>query len=546
VTAWIDALRAQADVAALRALSEQDGGPYSPTAGCFDRRFWAWKLVDFPESTFQRLVLPLALLFRDPRSRLHNRREVLAAVRAGLAFAARIQHANGSFDQAFPWEQSWGATAFLLYPLLEAARLVDEALGGDERRTIERMARRAAAFLCEHDERHGTISNHLAGGALALAVAATRLGDAQFQARADALAERVLAWQSPEGWCLEYDGADPGYQTLCLDYLSDLAERRPSAALDAALARAIAFLQWFAHPDGTFGGVYGSRRTSLVYLGGLARLAPRFPAAAALCDALGRAMARGDAAGPATVDTGNLAPMLTSVVHALSRPHDGPAAAARLPCHAPEARADFPEAGLHVRGGRRYYAICGASNGGTLTVFAGEPRRLAIDDGGWVAALPDGTLATTQATDRRRRTRVDGATIEIDAPFVRMSSMLPTPVRFLALRALSLTAMKNIAAGNWIKRRLVERFVERGAAVPLRLVRRIAFEDAGVRVHDRIENPSGLHLRWIAGGRPFSGIHMASAGYFQGARFGSAETGTELDAARLARDRAVEIERVIG
>jgi hypothetical protein len=545
VTAWIDALRAQADVAALRALGEQDGGPYSPTAGCFDRRFWAWKLVDFPEATFQRLVLPLALLFRDPRSRLHGRREVLAAVRAGLAYAARIQHANGSFDQAFPWEQSWGATAFLLYPLLEAARLVDEALGDHERQTIKRMARRAAAFLCEHDERHGTISNHLAGGALALSVAAARLGDARFQTRADALAERVLAWQSPEGWCLEYDGADPGYQTLCLDYLSDLAERHPSAALDAGLDRALGFLQWFAHPDGTFGGVYGSRRTSLVYLGGLARLAGRHPAAAALCEVLGSAIARGDAAGPATIDAGNLAPMLTSVVHALPRLNAGLPDAAVLPCRAPDARTDFPQAGLHVRGGRRYYAICGASNGGTLTIFAGEPRRLTIEDGGWVASLPDGTLATTQATDRHRSVRVNEDTIEIDAPFVRMPSTLPTPARFLALRALNLTAMKNIAVGNWIKRRLVARLVSRGAAVPLRLVRRIAFEDAGVRVHDRIENPSGLHLRWMAGGRPFSGIHMASAGYVQGARLGSPEMGTDVDSARLARDRAIEVERVL-
>lgn len=536
-------LRTQVELAALRALGEQDASPYSVTAGCFDRRYWAWKLVDFPEATFQRLVLPLARLYRDPQSRFHAQPEVLAAVRSGLACAARLQHANGSFDQAFPFEQSYGATAFLVYPLSEAARLVEEHLGAEERATTDRMNRRGADFLCAHEETHGEISNHLAGAALSLVAAADRFGDARYDAAAGRIIDGLLARQSPEGWFPEYGGADPGYQTLCLDYLVAVAERRPSDRLSAALDRSIEFLKWFVHPDGSVGGVYGSRRTSLVYLGGLARLAAGNPIAAAICDAAASAIGKGDVAGPATMDAGNLAPMLTSATVALTtRPpaNGGPTATetGALPCATIGARADFPLAGLHVRSGAAFYAVCGTANGGTLTVFSRATRRLLLDDGGYVAEARDGHRLTTQTAGVAR---ITDEAIEIAVPFVRMPAAVPTPGRFVILRLLNLTVMRSIAVGNWVKGRLVAMLMTAGAQSGLRLTRRITFAERGVEVHDRIENPRAEALVAMTGGQPFSSIHMASAGYFHGARFGTSRPSTVVDVERLARDRVVEL-----
>ncbi|MDP1571611.1 MAG: hypothetical protein Q8L86_16575 [Vicinamibacterales bacterium] len=536
-----DALGAQVEAAAARALGEQDANPHSATAGCFDRRYWAWKLVDFPEATFQRLVLPLATLYRDPASRYHGQPEVLAAVRAGLAYVTRIQHGNGSFDQAFPFEQSYGATAFLLSPILEAARLVDEHLTPAERAAIEGTGRRAAEFLCGHEERHGVIANHLAGAAWSLVVAADRFREPRYEEAASRLVAFLLERQSPEGWWPEYDGADPGYQTLCVDYLSAIAERRPSEALARALDRAVEFLQWFVHPDGTFGGVYGSRRTSLVYLAGLARLAPRSAPAAAMCRALAAAMARGDLAGPASVDAGNLAPMLTSTAMALPLLAAAGASDASLPCERTEVVADFTSAGLHIRGTAHYYAVCGVANGGTLTVFAGEPRRLVLDDGGYVAEMEDGARASTQATRREQPATVEQERIELTVPFVRMPSALPTPGRFVALRLLNLTLMRSIAAGNWVKRRLVGLLMAGGDEVALTLTRRITFGAEAVEVTDRIESPGNLALRALTGGQPFSSIHMASAGYFHGARLGTARPATVVDLERLSREGVVEL-----
>jgi hypothetical protein len=540
VTDWIQSLRVHADLAAGRALAEHDANPYSPTVGCFDRRYWAWKLVDFPEATFQRLVFPLAMLYRDPSSRFHQQPEVLSAIRSGMSYAGRIQHPNGSFDQAFPFEQSYGATAFLLFPLLEAARLVDEHLDADERIRVHHTCRRAAEFLCANAERHGVIANHLAGAALALAVAADTFKEDSFDAAAAEIVDFLVHAQSPEGWFPEYDGADPGYQTLCIDYLSAYAARRPSAALDTALQRAVTFLQWFVHPDGTFGGVYGSRRTAVVYLAGLARLAPALPVAGAMFEVLATTMSRADSVGPSAVDVGNLAPLLTSTVSALGLAQGGLGAAAPLPMATSGARADFPRAGLFVRSTPEHYAVIGVANGGTVTVFSRTTRRLLLDDGGYVAECADGKRITTQATRADRAATIDGAAIEVEVPFVRMTAALPTPVRFGVLRVMNLTLMRSIAIGNWVKRRLVGLLMADHGEVPLRMKRRIVV-DQGVRIIDRIENPTALALSWMTGGRPFSSIHMASAGYSQGGRLGTERPASIVDVEKLARDRAVEV-----
>ena len=89
-------------------LSEINRDHVMPTYGCFDRRYWAWKLVDFPEATFQRNLANLAW-YADNLDDLIDRSLVQDYVIAGLRYTARIQHRNGSFDQAFPFERSFGA-----------------------------------------------------------------------------------------------------------------------------------------------------------------------------------------------------------------------------------------------------------------------------------------------------------------------------------------------------------------------------------------------------------------------------------------------------
>lgn len=522
----------------MRALGDQDRDPASPTRGCFDRRYWAWKLVDFPEATYQRLVYPLAMLAQDPASRLYRRADVLDAIEAGLRYALSIQHRNGSFDQAFPFEQSWGATAFLLQPLVSAFACVRPALGRDADRIADRLSA-GAAFLRRERERHGRITNHLAGGVHSLLSAGRVLGDAPSVPAADELLGEILASQSSEGWFPEYGGADPGYQTLCVHYLAEVAEIAPSAELTRALDRSLDFLQWFVHPDGTLGGLYGSRRTRIAYPGGFALRSKESPLARAIARAVLTAAADGRSVTVQTVDAGNLAPLLTSLVRALPASIDLASDAAALPREREDARVDFPDGGLHVRSSRTIYAIVGSRNGGTLTVFDRASGECVRDDGGYVGELGDGRRVTSQVT-ASHAVQSDAESVTVDAGFVEMRHPVPTPARFLLLRLLNLTIMRGLAVGNAVKRTLVGRLIAPQAPVPLSVSRRFVFRDR-VTVSDRISNASGLPIRWLRGGLPFVSVHMASAGYYDGSALESRpQPGFEIDAAALTRTRAVE------
>lgn len=532
-----DRLRRAVETAAIRALSDQDRDPSSPTRGCFDRRFWAWKLVDFPEATFQRHVYPLTMLVQDPVSRFHGRADVLESIADGLRFALSVQHRNGSFDQAFPFEQSWGATAFLLQPLLAAFECVRSQLGRDVDRIASQLSA-SATFLRRQRERHGRITNHLAGGAQSLYAAGRVLGDAAATAAAGELVGEILASQSPEGWFPEYDGADPGYQTLCLHYLAEISRVAPSPALTSALERALEFLQWFVHPGGTLGGVYGSRRTRIAYPGGFALLSREFPLAAAINRALLTAAADELAVTVQTVDAGNLAPLLTSLLRALAEPA-ATAPVPALPRDRASARVDFASAGLHVRSSAAYYAIVGSRNGGTLTVFDRSTAECVRDDGGYVGELGDGRFVTSQVTGQHAVT-ADADSVTVETEFAEMRRPVPTPAQFLLLRLLNLTVMRSLAIGNAIKRALVARLMAPRAPVRLSVTRQFVF-GSRVELRDRFSNAGALAIRWLRGGRPFVSIHMASAGYYDGAMLSARPSaGVEIDAATLSRSATLE------
>ncbi len=531
-------LQWQVETACRHLLSEQNRDPYTPTYGCFDRRYWGWKLVDYPEATFQRNVYPLAWLLQRTQNEENGRAgEILTeAVKAGLKFAAQIQHRDGSFDQTFPNEHSFGATAFLLHPLLMAYQAIQNNCPSSFRESIENSLRQAADFLYRYDETHSHIANHLAGAVLSLQVSGDFFQESRYHHRAAKLLTRILTHQSPEGWFLEYEGADPGYQTLCLYYLAQVYRLRPDPDLRIALEKAITFLSWFVHPDGTFGGEYGSRRTAVFYPGGLALLSSEFPMAHTMTRFMLKAIISGRTVTLWDIDMGNLAPVLSNYVTVLEAdlPDENQAmpplpwekiakGAGRGSEAGSEISQDFSQAGLYVRGTPHYYAVVGASNGGVLKVFDRKKQTLIWNDGGYVGQMKGGTYITTQITDLNRLCQVTPAEITIETPFYIMLRAIPTPFQFILLRFLNLTVMRSVGLGNWIKSLLVRLLISGKRSLPLSLTRVVKFESERVIVTDVLRIKGQIAMRWLEFGRPFVAIHMASARYFE--NFPSAAIG---------------------
>ncbi len=238
-------------------LTLLDRNPHSPTFGCFDRNFWQYKIIDFPSGMSQEFVWPLALVHSLdlPDNPYYQQESIRNWVEAGILYAAQSAHKDGSCDDYFPFERAGGAAAFSLLACIEAYRL----LGLENQAALEFFELRAN-WLAHHNE-SGQLTNHQALIVLCLELLGDLLKTEQWVEARESRLDRVLSWQNPEGWFQEYEGCDPGYHSLTVSCLARIYEIRPDPRVKVALTKAVKLAAQFVHPDGSYGGEYGSRNT---------------------------------------------------------------------------------------------------------------------------------------------------------------------------------------------------------------------------------------------------------------------------------------------
>jgi len=238
-------------------LTLLDRNLHSPTYGCFDRNFWHYKIIDFPSGMAQEFVLPLALAYslEIPNNPYYLQEMMYKWAEAGILYAAHASHSDGSCDDYFPFERASGATVFSLLASIESYQILElnnyEILSFFEKR---------ANWLIHHYE-SGKLANHEALIVLCLELLNRLLETSKWDTAKAARLERLLSWQSQEGWFTEYSGFDPGYHTLTISCLARIYELNPSEKLKYIITKAVELAAQFIHPDGSFAGEYGSRNT---------------------------------------------------------------------------------------------------------------------------------------------------------------------------------------------------------------------------------------------------------------------------------------------
>jgi hypothetical protein len=496
-----------------RALSRLDNELTSPSRGSFDRTWWCWKFTDFSAARFQEGAYTLAWLATSALAPAHPSRKarLIDGAAAAIRFWSRLQHSDGSFDEAYPFERSLAATAFTGFYVgcaIERLRaLLPQADLDHSLVAIEHAAR----WLAANGEYHGILSNHLAAAAAALQVAGDLLGTDRFVSARDRYLGIIYANQAPgEGWLREYGGADPGYQSHAMFYMAEIWRRTGDAGLLACLTEASRFIAWFAHPDGTLGGEYASRGTKFAYPAAFEILAPQVREASAVATHLRSSIEHDRGVGPHQMDAWNLFPMLNNFLFAAEAAGDL-SNAARLPLQQQHAERIFPLAGLlAARRGSRVLAA-GLALGGSVKLWDAETGRLLYEDCGFASV--DGRCLSSQSASTWQRQESDCGELGfvVDAPFTAMSRVRWDPWRFLGFRTFSLTVGRLGAVARALKRALVAVLINRKRAGAARLRRVIRFEDNGtLHIADHLTGLAGRGATPLERHVPF---HMGSARY---------------------------------
>ena len=497
-----------------RLLGKLDREPHSISHGSFDREHWSWKFRDFPIGPLQMGLYPLALLWRHPfagsayRGNARLREWIMGAVDNTLG----RQQPNGAFEAFAPKDFDPGPTLGICYALSKAVDLLGDALDSEPRARVRGAVRRGVEFGMQYEQSHGFASNHWGLFACAYLHAAMLTGDERYRVRAQEIVARILRMQSEDGWYHEYGGVDPGYESLGISYLAQYwAATRDSSVLES-LRRSIDFFAHCVHPDGSVGGVYGSRHTSLYFPAGFELVADEVPSAAAIARFMRARLTRGNVVTPATTDAHNLTPLVASYLEASNAATELTSTEA-LPCERTAYVKHFADSGIGAVATACYYAVINAHRGGVCRVFDREREMLAYEDAGYIAQAGKRRWIS-QTLGFGKATAVAESSLTLETRFSEFQQLLPTPANYLLLRMLALSLFRSAALGAWIRDRIVRRLIAAARPGPLTLGRRVAFAPDAITISDELRLLRKERIDALALMRAHTGIHMGSAKYY--------------------------------
>lgn len=489
-----------------RLLNLYNFDKFASTYGIGDRSYWGWKTSDFPNGTMQGGLHALAIALKLGLIQLSSfSRDVIDGV---IHAIAKIHSKKNGLAEAYPNENSYCVTALVAFDALAAVYYLENIIEEGPKETYLRIIEPLIKYLVTSKEIHAVISNHQATAAAAICLW-NKLTQTHVQKQNEILSF-IYQHQSEEGWYREYEGADPGYQTLCTHYLSYIYQFTKDQWLEQSLSRSAAFLKFFIHPDGTIGGLYGSRNTEIYYPGGIVSLSGINQDFAIVASHLEQGIRNGVHVLPQDIDIGNFIPLLNSYAYAAVNYENAGSRVNDLSslCKFHENfETDFSDAGIFIKSTPRYYAIINYKKGGAIKVFDKSTDLLDCEDGGLFGILKNGKKFSSQFYDQGRTFHNN----EIAASFYMINDSNLTPLINILIRMMSITVFYFAPLNELFKKFIVRRLVTNKNKIDGSAMRRFHFMEDQIMIQEAISPPK--QTGFIKHFGKATSYHMASSGY---------------------------------
>lgn len=260
-----------------RVLGLMDRDPNSYTYGCADRYYWHYKLHDFANARLQDAGWLLALIYRAnvKGNRFFKKRKVVKWAFACMEWWMKTQHKNGAFDEVYPYEYSFCASAFSTWwiaeTFLELKRVdadepkMDKIINVYKETEIIERLEKAGRWLMRNS--NIKVGNQQAAAIAALGALYSITHKDEYLFNAKKKLDELINVQDRSGFYPEYGGPDVGYHSLTLtclfSYKKHFEEDEP--LLDKSLIKGIDFLKNKISENGNYNWWETSRRTQYLY-----------------------------------------------------------------------------------------------------------------------------------------------------------------------------------------------------------------------------------------------------------------------------------------
>ncbi|MFB0538244.1 MAG: hypothetical protein ACETWR_25055 [Anaerolineae bacterium] len=501
-----------------RILSLEDRNPFSQTYGCFDRRFWLDKVMDFPTALAQFAVHSLALVYthRFPQSIYYRQPKIRDWCIAGMDYWTRIQHRDGAFDEFYPFERGWaGPTAFTLYAIVDSYQMLGADVPSEVETRLLEAIYRAAMSIIRFDESGGILANHHAIAILAIWKAYQILDRDELYVGFEKKWENFLKYYTDEGWSLEYDGPDPGYLSATVSFLGKLYKERKTEDLCEVLKGSIDFASYFVYPNKFYAGIVGSRQTLHFYPHGFEILSREIPLAGAVAQKMLEGL-REDKLVPPEIMADRyflyrVSELLQSYLDWQPRSDVLPL----LPYERPPFVKYFPQGKMFVAKTPRAYLVANLAKGGVTKVFSLDSNRLIYNDSGMVGTLQDGKVVSSQWIDRSHEIIVDEAHFAVAGRLNRIPSQIFTPFKMILFR-LTLLAIGWSARLSHLMKGSIRKVMMLGSRpVPVAFRRSLRLRQDSIDIQDQIALLGKSRFSSLFLGDEFPVRYVPQSRYFQ-------------------------------
>ncbi len=496
-----DALLHEALLYIPKIIELLDRNPFSKTYGSFDRSYWHYRTADFPSGMYQEYVLPLAIVYKNnfPNNPFYQQPRIKEWVEAGIHFSRKSSHKDSSCDDYYPFEKAMGAVAFSLYASTESYLLLklEDVL-------IVDFFKHRGDWLINHNET-GILSNHHALVALCLQNVFEITHDQKYKLAAEEKIKELVSWQTTEGWFPEYEGCDPGYLSICVDFLAKYYQKSKDQNLIPVLKKAVKFMTYFSHPDGSYGGEYGSRNTFHFFPHGLEVLGKHIPEASFLVDRHCKALIEGNRA--YTDDDRIFGHLIYNYLQAyLDFNEEREPVSSRLF----EGEYLFKESSLFVKQLENHYYVLGLNKGGVFKYF--KDSKLKQSDTGIALKTSEGDILVSHMIGDSQYVKADDH-ITVSGSFCVRPQILLKTNTFILFRLFLLFVGR--FSRNLVRSLLQRKIIYSKKKVGVRYVRKFYF-DKGLKVENKIMlDDKKIKINSIALSTDLTSIYVATSQPYQ-------------------------------
>lgn len=490
-----------------RLLGQLDRNKSSKTYGCFDRNYWHYKLTDFPCARHQEAALTLALLYKlnQKDNPYFNNKNILRWMQSSLKFWCEIQNKEGSFNEWYPNEKSFVATAFSSYAVSECLIMLKDEV--EDKKNIIISLQKSGDWIMQYNDWNAT--NQMSGAVTALYNIYVITKNKNYLRACQEKLNKLISRQTPEGWWNEYNGMDVGYLSLTIDYLSKLLVKYPNHRLKKSIDNAIDFLSYFMHPNMTFGGEYGSRNTEYIIPHGIELNAGRNKNAATIAHAVRNSLIKHATISPNSIDDrylcyiayGWLQTYLSSK-NLLSPP--------KYKFHS-SFQKDFQLAKILIISNHNFYVIINYSKGGAFSIYLKKGNTYLHDSGILVADQKNNYLTSSWISGSK--VEKNNSSITIKGNLMKIKERPMTSFKSIGLRVFAKTVGNSQKISSLIKNHLRRMLITKPVKSDIEFTRTIAADGKSIKIIDLLSSKN--KIKDVILGEKYSSIFIPSSRYFQ-------------------------------